>query len=175
MKISEWFGFSTGLCLALASISAVSATVALRSQQHLTVLDSTGKRIGRVVGNGNLVGTPLVALTADDRLLVLGADSTRFYGSDAVLLFESNDCSSPPFMEADRGGLLPRTVVWTNRVFVPVGNEAARLLTMNSVVFVEPDTAVCQDRSAEPQELVATPAREVVDLAQHFTPPFHLR
>jgi hypothetical protein len=107
-------------------------------------------------------------------LLVLGADTSRLYGTDVVLAFESDDCSGRPYLEAEHGGLLPHSTVWMDRVFVPIPNASARLITPRSVVFVEPDTAVCQDRTTEPAEIAAIPAHQVLDLCEHFTPPFAL-
>jgi hypothetical protein len=139
----------------------------------MTIVDHAGKRLGEVIGFGGVSQGALIALRVDEELLVLGADSNRLYGTRSVLVFESADCSGTPFMD-DIGGIEPPSVVWSSRVFTPTPDEPRRMITVNSVVSVEPDKAVCEDRIAAPQEVLMRPARQIMNIADHFTPPFAL-
>lgn len=147
----------------------------IQSREKLTVFDAIGSRIG-VVLDAEFISEPVIALEVNKLVLILKVGRNRFYGREAVLAFDSPDCRGTPYLEDWNApaGLIPRNVVWNNRVFVLQPDQETRQVTVQSVVFVEPDSAVCQNTfRAYDQSLI--PARQLIDLNRHYVPPFVLK
>src|SRR5262245_7392238 len=96
-----------------AFIPAPSRAQSLKKRSHLTVVDATGKKVGRVLGVAagprlnpwSLAGVSILGPSpvlvafevAGHPPFVVGVVSTQFTGN-APLVFVSTDCSGQPFM-----------------------------------------------------------------------------
>ncbi len=177
--MSRRTAFQIALVLLLVfSFSTAYGQSQIQPKANLAVFDANGQRVAPVYDTTSSLligGEPVIALEVDRVLLVLTVLKTHFIGRQAALAFETSDCSGTPFMETGpvTDPLIPGNLVWNNRAYVLQPGEPARTITLRSVVWVEPDIAECLPQ--EPYEITLAPAYQLIDLNQHYVPPFVLK
>ncbi len=164
MRITARICYSVLLVILVSVTNGSSQTI--QSGENLTVVDGNGKKVGPVVGA--FTRWVIVALRVERVPILVFVYRNRFAG-DAVL-FESSDCSGTPLLFSDDDPL----PIWKtgvggpgSTVYVPDGD--ARTVTVRS----------SSDVGGRCFSWVATrlvrPARALINLDNHFTPPFTLR
>lgn len=175
----------TNVATNTAEIDQAQADIAANSaalESGLTVVDSTGTTLGRVVGTPSFWGVSVsVPFRIEGQLFVLNVAINDYFGNedDDEVLFESADCSGQPFLDdpedfgTDPLPILPVVAVNApgNTVYLQVRGSAAETrliqsgLHENGNCYTDPD----------PFERRVVPALTVVDMDTLFTPPFSVR
>ena len=163
----------------------------LFSPHQLAVYDAYGKRVGVVSGaRGAFGGTgsgfkPIVSFKFQDVPFMLMVYRDGFQATEGVV-WESTDCSGQPFI---RPGIqpgypfspssLPVVAVGIPGSTVYVENGPARSITVRSFSTSRiqldgrfPEPSRCYSDGFTPYSVMAVPARPLVDMNDHFTPPF---
>lgn len=154
----------------------------LRPKSKLTVVDSTGKQVGEVLGIEAFGSVAIVSLTVLSLSFPLMVFGDRLEGNIGWPLFESTDCSGVPLS------------FYTPSPFPLAAVQAPGVGLVGDVVYREDPAAglrqaiirsqlrratvggpgVC-DILGEMYEASVIPALPLLDLADHFTPPFRVR
>lgn len=153
----------------------------LQPVERLSVIDSSGKKVGTVLGFAEFSDRrelPVVAFRADRRLILLRVDRDGFAGTEVTrqmsFAFESTNCTGTPLISAafDFDGLaLTRIhILDANRIYAPDGPPMS--VTVRSVGSAAP-SGQCNN-VLFPSQYVR-PWRFVVDLTTRFQPPFSLQ
>ena len=156
--------------------------------EKLTVVDSNGKLVGNVLGFGVCAGVfgtpgavPIVSFRVEGIRIVLSVGAENFYTETLghcfnTLWFTSTDCSEPAYVNHieegfEEGGVapvVPLNFLLGTKVLVPYGQPTNVNLRSK---LLDPET--CE--SFPEEELSVTPLRALIDLSNHFTPPFSLK
>ena len=159
----------------------------LKAVQQLTVEDSKGKLVGRVLGGfgaSNMERQDLpylevrttVLLQFDQMVFPVAVSKDRFYGGFGVW-YELENCKGPgwvPFIEPanqyEQRSILPRIVVASpgQTVYAVIPNSIPKVLSFKSVNFFDS----CSPGTAS---FNALPVQPVIDLLTEFTPPFSIK
>ncbi len=167
MPISARICYSVLLVILISVPAGSSQTI--QPVEQLMVVDGNGKRVGLVLGVGSTV---IVGFKVDRIPIVLAVYRTFFQGH--AVYWESTDCSGTPLLPSGGVGLFPPAGVSFpgNTVFVPVPNGEERTATVRS----RADTRECSSIDFPfPFQIKVVPARALLNLDNHFTPPFSLR
>lgn len=147
--------------------------------QGLTVFDANGKRVGSVLGFGGTSELPTVAFRVDGRLVILNVGRNRFEQSGFTgdfttgsFLYESANCVGAPFfvlLPPDTSS--PFHILNGTKLYALAG--APKTIIVSSEGITTFTNSSCSPVS--PFQAVARPLRLLIDLADHFQPPFTLR
>jgi hypothetical protein len=160
---------AVGMFVLLALATSQAQTI--QSVDELTVVDSAGKKVGRLIDTGAEKIESYVAFqVAANKSIVKLAVLADGYGSDDELAFESVDCSGTPYLSVydEPHGLFARAAVGPPGHTLYVENGPSRLAGTQSVYF----EGECQFVGGSQGEVV--PVLSALDLDMAFAPPFHL-
>lgn len=150
--------------------------------QSLFLVDSEGKKVGRVIGVNGLssVVNQSVDVLVERRhfRFALTATGTKLAGT-LPLLFESTDCSGPPLMRKDE-------IIETVQMFPPVALAGENTSQPGQVVYVPDSEEIPIETPAKSRIFLNEPcspfalqfplvnARKVADLSE-LAPPFDVK
>jgi hypothetical protein len=187
MKTQSIVTLLTAAILLCSGYSSGHAQTGLHLKGQVSVFDTNGKKVGKVIGflSDRFAEHvppffPVVAFTIGDRLQVLGVTRDGFVSSGLTHpgelghYFQSNDCSGTLFLSHAAVSQYPPDLfsfgyLFANKLYVPDGPP--RPVFMKSILDV-----TCGSRESSPIEISdAVPTRVLVDLGAKFTPPFTVR
>jgi hypothetical protein len=172
-------------------LTAFAQKSKLHPTQQLIVYDTEGKKVGIVNGAQFIYSQflPVVPFKVDGVAFMLNVFRDGFEGFGTVV-WESNDCSGTPLITLDSPGFVdPASSFTTVAVGLPgstvyVENGPARTITVRSFStspvpgldkrFPQPAQCVTSN-FVPPWTMVSVPARALIDMNAHFTPPFTVR
>ena len=147
--------------------------------QSLAVFDAQGKRVGNVLGFVGVIAK--VAYRIDGELVILNVGRQGFTGDGGGFLqnfgsfyFESVNCTGTPFDTSGGGApsilMAPAHLLDGTKLY-SYGGPPKTIIVRSQGSTSSPSW--CQPLSSFQQ--VASPMRLLIDLADHFQPPFTLR
>jgi len=169
------------VCALLFAGSITRAEQPPQPVEKLTVVDSTGKSVGNVLGFdssfSNFLLHPIVAVRVNSALAVLGAGPQGFVDIGPAntfgLFFTTVDCTGDGYVSPDEVvevSLLPLSLARANKVYLQSGSPQSVLLRS---FFA--DTSGLDCVTQEPDDLVTMiPMRLLTELSI-FTPPFSIK
>lgn len=175
----------TALARAFPLANAQSPRIS--SVQQLTIEDSNGKTIGRIIGGvglnniesvgaSNLAIRAVVLLRIDQLVLPVAVSRERFYGGGA-LYYQSENCVGSTFFPtltstSEPSNLVPRVAVGTpgqTVYFQPASAEP----TQTTIKSISQGVDGCINQTFN--NVSAVLAQPLIDLSTVFTPPFTLK
>jgi len=141
----------------------------------LIVVDANGAEVGAAFDNPIV---PTVLIHVGQRLIPLFVAKDSFLAT-AQLVFQSLDCTGPPFMRAPNGPSSIRGLVDSAAIGPPGATAYQPDLNVPSQAIIYkslfsggvPLPAPCS-QVAEGETILAFPAVAIIDLSTQFTPPF---
>ena len=164
--------------VAVALLGSISPALGqeVRGAANIVVVDSLGKTVGGVASLQGPAGA-VVGLEVDGQLVVLQVTHDRFIGNaDTAILYESSDCSGSAYVSPGPisfGPSLAAVVIGPPGATAYVGNPNGPLVPISWRSWQNLNSEECNPQvpAAHEQALPVTP---LVDLSEHFTPPFSL-
>lgn len=143
----------------------------LRAQGNVRLIDSQGKKIGKILGtNGS---DAFVVLKSEGSSFLVRATGQELHGAAAAQVrFESEDCTGTPYLTASTSSpfgvsaIVPPNGV----VFVPEPEASTESISVSSTLD---SSGSCSSGGGVCETCVA--AKPIVDLRDHFIPPFSVR
>ena len=160
---------AVGMLVPLALATSQAQTI--QSIDELTVVDSAGKKVGRLIDTGaEDTGSYVAFQVAANKSIVKLPLLTDGYVSDFDLVFDSSDCSGTPYLALYDvpHKLFARAAVGPPGHTLYVENGPSRLADIESVY----NDGECQVVGLSQGEVV--PVLSALDLDTVFAPPFHL-
>lgn len=180
----------------VALLVAVSASPARATGDAPLVIDSQGAVVGTVLGEASDPDANLGPVTEGEGLLwvahpIPGADVRLLVGESGPwdtkglepLLYESEDCTGTPLLEApaDADGVR-RAVVFATDVFWPDGPGASRVIHSRATLVRDQDDCaatpvapqVCCTRLANGETRTVAPVTGVALASLRLSPPFRI-
>ena len=153
---------------------------ALQPVQGLTVFDAKGQRIGTVLGFGSASGSfPTIAFRVEGRLVILNVEQHKIRGGEftrevSSFYFESPNCTGPAFGSPGTpdATVAPIQVLDGTKLYVVDGPPTTIFVRSQGSTSSPSNPCVTID---PPFQTVGKPVRFLIDLADHFQPPFTLR
>jgi hypothetical protein len=179
--------------LVVLAIVLIGATFKVaRSRVEVSVVDALGRSIGTAVGfamnASNTFLVPIVALSIDNKLVLIAMDQNRFRGTSPanIAYFQSTDCSGTPFFnvtelsQVQALGPGPYTFVSGNRVSFLDASSAPHHFGVEMHSAIDSDSVfggesggVCGVGTSTLAE--ALEGEFLGDLDELFVPPFSMR
>jgi hypothetical protein len=154
--------------------------------QGLTVVDSTGKPVGNVIGFSGASGdAPVVAFKVDGTLAVVLVGSNGFLPFGYVIgpnyVFALPDCGGTPYLTPcwtlQSTGPETPTAVFSDKVYTLPPNTQPQSAFVQSFGYFGnggPYTLSCINFPGVVSDNL-TPLQFLIDLDKYYTPPFSLR
>lgn len=157
-------------------VTSTASAQGLERVGTLTVFDSTGKRVGRVISIPvATLESVVVTFKVDGQLVALQVDRNRFKTHDLVeLWFETLDCSGTPFL---RDGRLNTRILPAAAVSVP-GSTVYLADPKATPQTITGGSRLLEDGTCSTSQGFTGPAIQaipLIDLDTAFIPPFSVR
>jgi|SRR6266850_6409458 len=166
--------------LVLVSLTATfAAQNVLKSRKSITVVDAHGVIVGDLFSSDLFSGN-VMAFEVDQRPFVLRVTPVGLAGTSTSVVFNSNNCSGPPFIWLRDTTTVPLSLLPASAVAGPghtlyLEDPEADPLVLNAFSGSRwPPGGPCAPLAvSDPSVLL--PVEPVVDLDTLFTPPFSVR
>jgi hypothetical protein len=162
--------------LVLVSFTATSATKnVLKDLNSLTVVDAHGTKVGKLLTiSSNDSG--ILAFEVDRRPFLLRVSQQNLSGTSAIV-YDSSDCSGPPFIATSPTPLFsPSGVSAPGHTLYLPEPDAEPVIINPSGSSELTENGTCVPRAgAGLSPVLFVPAQPIIDLDTLFTPPFNVR
>lgn len=163
------------MLLLLSASAALALSSRVEPAKSLAVHDANGRLIGDVLETAG--GHAVVVVRVDETQAFLVVSREGFVHESAAntfpnqLVFESGDCTGPPFATAfsDPTDLIAVVLINGTKLYSPGPFSSAQTIEVRSVLH--PD-GLCEEAEFDG---MFPPAELLVDLAVEFQPPFSLQ
>jgi len=169
-RVKQALFFAMLVCV-LGTLS-VQAQTGFQPVQSLTAYDSTGKRIGNVLGFEAL---PNVAFSKDNTTVVLGVGKERFFSTWTFLAFASTDCTGTAFIAPSQYPVPPLTLnaIRNGSVYVPDASAPPPSLPFTVRSYYDENAE--NPCTAYEWEITDAVQAKILGDVPSFTPPFSVR